>query len=61
MERTRKQWHGPISAIRHLFGSPSPRADRTPRSGEGFNRWLREFEMQNRAAIRQTRERLRQH
>lgn len=61
MERVRKQRHGPLSAIRHLLGSPSPPADRAPHSGEGFNRWLREFEMQNRAAVRQAREKFRQH
>jgi hypothetical protein len=51
-----KQRHGALSALRRIFGTPSIPPDRAPQSGEGFTRWLREFEMQNRAETGQTGE-----
>lgn len=51
MQRVEKQRHGPFSALRRFFGSSARQANRARQPGDGFHRWLHEFELKNRASI----------
>ena len=53
MERIQKQQNSHFSAIRRWFGSSAPSGNRAPHSGEGFTRWMREFESKNRVTIQE--------